>query len=126
MTTQAETNPKAALERRRLFIYKAFLLLAILNNGFLAGYCMLVRGGGLFAHVPHWAALTIGGLAAVTVMFAIAALAWQKWGIYGMTAAGVAAAGVAAAVKLIPAAIIFAVGTAVLLLIARHQWQRLE
>jgi hypothetical protein len=29
-------------------------------------------------------------------------------------------------VKLIPAAIIFAVGTAVLLLIARHQWQRLE
>jgi hypothetical protein len=126
MTTQAETNPKEVLERRRLFIYKAFLLLAILNNGFLAGYCLIARGGGLFAQAPHWAPLAIGGLAAITVMFAIAALAWKKWGIYGMTVAGVAAAAVAGAVKLIPAAIIFVVGTAFLLLIARHQWSRLE
>lgn len=125
-TSTAAENPNTALDRKRIFIYKAFLVLAIINNSLLAAYCLIFGGGSFFSKAPSWAVLTLGALGAVTVLCSIAALAWKKLGIYGMTAAGASAAIVAAVIKLFPASITFVIGTVFLLLIARHQWSRLE
>jgi hypothetical protein len=116
---------EAKLERKRLLIYRAFLVLAIINNTFLAVYCLALGGGSFFAEAPRWAVTTIGLCGVVTVLFSVAGLGWRKWGIYGMTTAGISAAAVAAVAKLFPAAGTFVVGTVFLLLIARHQWRRL-
>jgi hypothetical protein len=119
------SDSKTSLERKRLFIYRAFLVLAIINNSFLAVYCLALGGGSFFAEAPAWSVTALGLLGSVTALFSVAGLLWKKWGIYAMTIAGVSAAVVAALAQLYPAAVTFVVGTAFLLLIARHQWRRL-
>jgi hypothetical protein len=125
-TTAAETNPATALERKRVLIYKAFLLITIVNNLLIATYCLAFGGGTHLAQAPAWSVVTLGVLGLLTALFSVAALAWRRWGIYGIVWAGVAAALVAAAVKLFAAMAAFIVGTAFLLLIARHQWSHLR
>lgn len=125
-TRKAKADPAEVLAQKRLMVYKAFLVLTLINNGFLALYCLAFGGGSFFAKAPAWSALTIGVLGGLTVLFSVAALMWKKWGIYGITGAGITAAVVSGIVQLLPAMTLFIVGTGFLLLIARHQWSRLQ
>jgi hypothetical protein len=121
----AQSTHLDAVARKRLFAYRAFLSLAMFNNGLLAVYCLGYGGGAAFPGAPAAAVTALGVLGVITVVCSVAALAWKTWGLIGITLAGIAATGVAGAVQAFPAMAMFIVGTAMLLLIARHQWSRL-
>ena len=121
----ADTSDKLAI--KRLKVFKLFLYLTIINNALLGVYCLGFEGGSAFAKVaaPSWAAPTLGLLGVATVLSALFALQWKRWGVVGIFACGVLAVAVSVGVKLFVAASFFALGTIFWVLIARHQWSKL-
>ena len=126
VTSTATTDAGASREKRRLIILKIFLVAAIFNNGFIAWYCLGKGGGETFASAPEWSASVVGMMGLLTIVGAIAALAWKKVGVVAILGAGTVAAGTAAVVQLFAAAATFAVGTAFMALLAYHLWHRFD
>lgn len=130
-TTTADTmqvDSTVALEKKRLRAYKIFLYATIVNNALLAIHTLGFAGGSTFAKVaaPAWAAPTLGFFGVATIVSALLALRWNKWGVIGVGVCGAAAVALALGIKLLLAAGLFAVGTTFWILIARHQWARLR
>ena len=127
-TMHATLAPTAnALEKKRLRAFRAFLMATIVNNVLLGLYCLGFGGGSTFASVaaPGWAAPTLGLLAVATVLSALSALRFKRWGAAGVLLCGAAAVVLALGVGLYVAASLFGLGTVFWVLIARHQRTRL-
>ena len=116
------------LAQKRLRVFKIFLYATIFNNALLGLYCLGFEGGSTFAAVsaPSWAAPSLGLLGVATVLSALFALQWKRWGAIGIFACGALAVVLALGIKLFVAASFFLVGTVFWVLIARHQWARLS
>lgn len=116
------------LAQKRLRVFKLFLYATIFNNGLLALYGLAFRGGATFAEVsaPGWAAPTLGLFGVATVLSALFALRFKRWGVVGVFVCGVLAVALSVGVGLWAAASLFALGTVFWALIARHQWARLS
>lgn len=129
MTTMTQTrfaDATDAITLKRIRGYKTFLVLTMLNNALLAFTCLARGGGSAFAHAPEWAAPILGILGLVTIASAVLAMRWQRIGVVGVVACGALAVIVSVGAHLSAGAALFFVGTAVFVLVARHQWARMR
>jgi hypothetical protein len=104
-----------------------FLVVMLIANPLTAINYWFIGGTALaqkFPHMPAWGPAVLGFGSALNVVFALAAIKWRKWGVYGFMAACVAGAifnlaiGVPFALSLLGL-----LGGVILLLLARQQWK---
>ncbi len=124
-TIAGVSTTSEALEAKRLRVYRMFLYATMFNNALLAIHSFGFRGGSMLAEAPAWAAPTLGTFGLLTILSAVFALKWKRWGAIGVGACGVAAVALAFGLQLVVAGSLFAIGTLFWGLIARHQWARL-
>lgn len=114
-----------ALELKRRKVYKMFLYATLFNNALLALHSFVFAGGSMMETAPAWAAPLLGTFGVLTIVSALFALKWKRWGVIGVGVCGAAAVTLALGLGLYVAAALFGMGTAFWVLIARRQWARL-
>lgn len=119
-----ETQSK--LEKIRAVIWKAFLVLAIINHSILAILCLGYNGKLFLVDPAHWAALTIGTCSALTVISCFIIWFWKKWAVYLAVLVNVAAGVVGFVSGQTKAGVLLIVGILILMSLLRHQWHKFK
>jgi hypothetical protein len=119
-----ETSSK--LERIRAVIWRAFLVLAIVNHSVLTILCLGYNGKYFLVNPLPWAAIVIGICSALTVISCFIIWFWKKWAVYVAVIVNVTAGIVGFVSGQTKAGVLLIVGILILISLLRHHWHKFK
>jgi hypothetical protein len=117
---------QSKLEKIRAVIWKAFLVLAIINHSAIAILCLEYNGKYFLVNPSQCAALTIGICSALTVISCFIIWFWKKWAVYVAVVVNVVAGIVGIVSGQTKAGVLLIVGILILISLLRHQWPKFK
>ena len=120
------TEAPSKLESIRAVIWRAFLVLAIINHSILAILYLGYNGKYFLVNPLPWAASIIGICSALTVILCFTIWFWKKWAVYVAVLVNVAAGIVGLVSGQTKAGVLLIVGILILISLLRHHWHKFK